>query len=59
MGIETALMVGGARMNAVSSYKNSASAKNAYGSQEQIAKNNAIIAGWQADDALARVDFQG
>jgi hypothetical protein len=66
MGIETvftglgaaapAMQMAGAGLSAVSAYGNSKSAKGAYEAQAQIAKNNAIIAGWQAEDALARGD---
>lgn len=65
MGIETiftglgaaapALQLAGAGLGAVSAYSNS---KSAYKAQAQVAQNNAIIAGWQADDALARGDRQ-
>jgi len=68
MGIETiftglgaaapALQLAGAGLGAVSAYNNSRSAKSAYNAQAQVARNNAIIAGWQADDALARGDRQ-
>lgn len=58
MGIETFLMAGGAALSARSAYNNSSSAKSAAAAQEQIAKNNAMIAGWQAEDALKRGDRQ-
>jgi hypothetical protein len=44
----------GMAMSAVNAYQNSQGAKTAYGMQSQVAQNNAQIANWQADDALAR-----
>ncbi|HSV48364.1 MAG TPA: hypothetical protein VLJ58_21425 [Ramlibacter sp.] len=41
---------------AITAYSGSKAAKGAYESQAQVARNNATIAGWQADDALARGD---
>ena len=41
---------------AVSSYNNSKNAAKAYEAQAKVNENNAIIAGWQADDALKRGD---
>lgn len=58
MGIETALMIGGAGLNAFSAYNSSRNAKSAYEAQAQVARNNEMIAGWQAEDALARGDRQ-
>ncbi len=57
MGIETILMggqVAGAGLSAVGAYNASAGAQAAYNAQAQVAENNAIIAGWQAADAIAR-----
>lgn len=59
MGIETgsfgtALQLGGSAASAYGAYTNSRNAKAAYAAQGQIAANNATIAGWQAEDALAR-----
>jgi hypothetical protein len=48
------LQTAGAAMSAVSAFQQSKGAKDAYGIQSQIAGNNATIAGWQAQDALAR-----
>lgn len=47
-------MGAGMGMQAFGAYSNSKAAKTAYGAQAQIAANNAQIAGWQADDAMAR-----
>jgi len=44
----------GMGMQAVGAYNNSRATKTAYNAQAQVQRNNAIIAGWQADDALAR-----
>jgi hypothetical protein len=59
MGIETAaiplLMQGaGAGMQAYGAYSNSKATKQAYEQQAQVNRNNAQIAGWQAEDALRR-----
>ena len=68
MGIETAafstaigavapaIQVAGAGLSAVTAYSNSRSTRSAYEAQAQVARNNAVIAGWQADDVLARGD---
>lgn len=49
-------MGAGMGMQAVGAYGNSRATKNAMGAQAQVQRNNAIIAGWQAQDALARGD---
>lgn len=57
MGIETAFLgmqIAGAGLSAVGAYQGSQASKAAYAAQAQIAQNNAQIAGWQAEDALAR-----
>lgn len=57
MGIETALIamqLAGAGMQAVSAYGSSQASKAAYNAQAQIAENNAQLAKWQAEDAIAR-----
>jgi hypothetical protein len=41
-------------LGAFGAYRSSQGAKDAYGAQAQVAENNAQIAQWQADDALAR-----
>jgi len=68
MGIETAafstaigavapaIQVAGAGLSAATAFSNSRSTRSAYEAQAQVARNNAVIAGWQADDALARGD---
>jgi hypothetical protein len=48
------VMFAGMGMQAAGAYSNSRNAKAAYGAQAQVQRNNALIAGWQADDALAR-----
>lgn len=50
------MMVAGMGMQAAGAYSNSSNAKGAYGAQSQVASNNAQIARWQAQDALARGD---
>lgn len=52
----TIVMGAGMGAQAFGAYSNSKNAKAAYGAQAQVAQNNATIAGWQADDALARGD---
>lgn len=54
MGIETALMGAGMGMQAFGAYRNSQATKAAYGAQAEINRNNAIVAGWQAQDAIER-----
>jgi len=44
----------GAAMSAVGSMQQSQAAKQAYGMQSQVAANNAQVAEWQAQDAIAR-----
>lgn len=68
MGIETAafstaigavapaIQVAGAGLSAATAFSNSRATRSSYEAQAQVARNNAIIAGWQADDALARGD---
>lgn len=67
MGIETiigptlgaaapALQLAGVGLGAAGAYSSSRNTKSAYQAQAQVAKNNAIIAGWQAEDALVRGD---
>lgn len=51
-----AFQMAGASAQAGSSFASSQGTKDAYGIQAQIAENNALIAGWQAADALARGD---
>lgn len=46
----------GVGMSAAGAYNNSRNAKAAYGAQAQVGRNNAQIAGWQAEDALKRGD---
>jgi hypothetical protein len=46
----------GAGMSVASAYSNSQASKAAYGAQAQINRNNAQVAQWQAQDALARGD---
>lgn len=50
------MMGAGMGFGAVSSYNNSKNAAKAYEAQAKVNENNAIIAGWQADDALKRGD---
>jgi hypothetical protein len=50
------LQYAGTAASAYGAYANSQGTKDAYGMQGQIAANNAQIAGWQAEDALARGD---
>jgi hypothetical protein len=61
MGIETAVLgpaILGAGMGfqAMGAYSNSKNARTAYEAQAQVARNNATVAGWQAEDALKRGD---
>lgn len=59
MGIESAFAVMqgvGAGARAVGAYNESRANKTAYNAQGQVAENNAQIAEWQAQDALARGD---
>ena len=49
-----ALMGAGMGMQAFGAYSNSKATKTALNAQAQVQRNNAIIAGWQAEDALAR-----
>jgi hypothetical protein len=53
-----AMQLAGTVMGGMSAYNSSKSAKGAAEGQAQVARNNAVIAGWQADDALARGDRQ-
>lgn len=59
MGIEAltftqGLQLAGGAVSAAGAYRNSQGAKTAYGAQAQVNDNNAQIARWQADDAIAR-----
>jgi hypothetical protein len=56
MGIETALMGAGIGLQAYGAYQNSEATAVAYAAQAQVNRNNAMIADWQAEDALARGD---
>jgi hypothetical protein len=49
-----ALQLAGAVTGAAGAYSSSQGAKAAYEAQAQVAANNAVIAGWQADDATMR-----
>lgn len=44
----------GMAMSAVGAMQNSQGTKAAYGAQAQVARNNATLAGWQAEDAIRR-----
>lgn len=46
--------VAGMGMSAYGAYSNSRNAKAAMGAQAQVNRNNALIAGWQAEDAIKR-----
>jgi hypothetical protein len=57
MGIESLLIGGqaaGAGLSAIGAYDSSKGAQAAYNAQAQVSQNNAQIAGWQAEDAVAR-----
>ena len=49
-----ALQVAGMAVSAVGAYNSSKANKSAYEAQAQVNQNNAIIAQWQAQDALTR-----
>jgi hypothetical protein len=56
VSMATVASVAGMGMSAYGAYSNSKSSKAAYGAQAQVNRNNAQIAGWQAEDALKRGD---
>lgn len=49
-----AMQYAGTAMSALSAVQGSAATKNATAAQAQVARNNAQIAGWQAEDAIQR-----
>ena len=50
------LQYGGMALSAMGAFNSSQASQDAYNAQSQIAKNNAVIAGWQAEDAITRGD---
>lgn len=54
VSIATVASVAGTAMSAYGAYSNSQNAKAAMGAQAQVNRNNALIAGWQAEDAIKR-----
>lgn len=48
------MQYGGMAASAVGAYANSRGTKQAYEAQAQVSRNNAMLAGWQADDAIRR-----
>lgn len=54
--VAPALQVVGAGASALGAFKSSQNNQAAYKAQAQVAQNNALIAGWQAQDALVRGD---
>ncbi len=50
------MQIAGAGASALGAFKGGQNNKGAYQAQAQVAQNNALIAGWQAQDAMARGD---